>query len=32
MSPVIYEQIMKGVTALDLVMDKLNSERYAPIH
>lgn len=32
MSPVIFEQIMKGVTALDLVMDKLNSERYAPIH
>ena len=32
MSPTIFEQIMKGVTALDLVMDKLNSERYAPIH
>ena len=32
MSPVIFEQIMKGVTALDLVLDKLNSERYAPIH
>lgn len=31
MSPSIYEQIMKGVTALDLVMDKLNSERYACI-
>lgn len=32
MSPVIFEQIMKGVTALDLVLDKLNSERYTPIH
>lgn len=31
-SPVIFEQIMKGKTALDLVYDKLNSERYACIH
>lgn len=31
-SPVLFEQIMKGKTALDLVMDKLNSERYACIH
>lgn len=29
MSPVIYEQVMKGLTAWDLMMDKLNSERYA---
>lgn len=29
MSPVLYEQIMKGLTAWDLMMDKLNSERYA---
>ena len=32
MSPVIFEQIMKGKTAIDLMMDKLNSERYACIH
>lgn len=32
MSPVIFEQIMKGLTAYDLMMDKLNSERYAAIH
>lgn len=31
MSPVLYEQIMKGLTAWDLMMDKLNSERYACI-
>lgn len=31
MSPVIFEQIMKGLTAYDLMMDKLNSERYAAI-
>lgn len=31
MSPVLYEQIMKGLTAYDLMMDKLNSERYACI-
>ena len=31
MSPVIYEQLMKGLTAWDLMMDKLDSERYAPI-
>ena len=29
MSAVLYEQIMKGLTAWDLMMDKLNSERYA---
>lgn len=32
MSPVIYEQLMKGKTAYMLMMDKLDSERYAPIH
>ena len=32
MSPVIFEQIMKGKTAIDLMMDKLDSERYACIH
>ena len=31
MSPVLFEQIMQNKTALDLVMDKLNSERYACI-
>ena len=31
MSPVIFEQIMKGKTAEDLMMDKLNEERYACI-
>ena len=31
MSPVIYEQIMKGKTAYDLMMDKLDSERYKAI-
>lgn len=30
-SPVIFEQIMKGKTAIDLMMDKLDSERYACI-
>lgn len=30
-SPVLFEQIMKGKTAFDLMMDKLNSERYACI-
>ena len=31
MSPVIYEQVMKDLTAWDLMMDKLDSERYAAI-
>ena len=31
-SPVLFEQIMSGKTGLDLVLAKLNSERYAPIH
>ena len=31
-SPVIYEMVMTGKTGLDLVMDKLNSERYSVIH
>lgn len=30
-SSVLFEQIMTGKTGLDLVLDKLNSERYAPI-
>ena len=30
-SPVIFEQIMKGKTAFDLMLDKLDSERYACI-
>lgn len=30
-SPVIFEQVMKGKTAYDLMFDKLNSERYACI-
>lgn len=32
MSPVIFEQVMKGLTAWDLMMDKLNSPRYECIH
>ena len=31
-SPVLFEQIMQNKSALDLVLDKLNSERYAVIH
>ena len=31
-SPVIFEQVMKGKTGYDLMMDKLNEERYACIH
>ena len=31
MSPTIYEQVMKGLSAYDLMMDKLNSERYSVI-
>lgn len=30
-SPVLFEQIMKGKNAFDLMMDKLNDERYACI-
>ena len=30
-SPVIFEQVMKGLTAWDLMMDKLDSPRYACI-
>ena len=30
-SPVIFEQVLKGVSGYDLMLDKLNSERYAPI-
>ena len=31
-SPILFEQIMKGKTGYDLMMDKLNEERYACIH
>lgn len=31
MSPTLFEQILKGVTAFDLMFDKLDSERYACI-
>lgn len=31
-SPVIYEMVMTGKTGLDLILDKLNTERYAAIH
>lgn len=31
MSPVIFEQVMKGLTAWDLMMDKLDSPRYEVI-
>ena len=30
-SPVIFEQVMKGVTGYELMLDKLNSDRYAVI-
>lgn len=30
-SPVLFEQIMSGKTGLDLVLEKLNSERYAAV-
>ena len=30
-SPVIFEQIIKGKTAWDLVLDKLLSERYEAV-
>ena len=32
MSPMIFEQVMKNLTAIDLVMDKLNNKRYECIH
>lgn len=31
MSPVIFEQVMKDLSAYDLMMDKLNSERYKDV-
>lgn len=31
-SPVLFEQVMKGKTAFDLMMDKLDSSRYECIH
>jgi hypothetical protein len=31
-SPVLFEQILKGKTAYDLMFDKIDSERYALIH
>ena len=31
-SPVLFEQIMQGKTAYDLMLAKLDSDRYAPIH
>lgn len=31
MSPVIFEQVLTGKTGLDLILDKLDSERYAVI-
>ena len=30
-SPVIFEMVMKGKTGVDLMLDKLDSERYACI-
>ena len=32
MSPVLFEQILSGKTGYDLMLDKLNSERYKDIH
>ena len=31
-SPILFEQVMKGLTAVDLMMDKLNNKRYECIH
>lgn len=31
-SPVLFEQVMSGKTGLDLMLDKLNSERYAEVN
>lgn len=31
-SAVLFEQVTKGITAQDLMYEKLDSERYAPIH
>ena len=31
-SPVLFEQVLKGVSAVQLMLDKLNSERYKNIH
>ncbi len=31
-SPTLFQQVMTGKTGLELVMEKLNSERYAKIH
>ena len=31
-SPVLFEQIMSGKTSIDLMLEKLNSERYNAIH
>jgi hypothetical protein len=31
-SAVLFEQVAKGITAQDLMYEKLDSERYAPIH
>jgi hypothetical protein len=31
MSPILFEQICKGVTGIDLMLDKLNSDRYSVI-
>ena len=31
MSPVIFEQVMKNLSAYDLMMDKLNSDRYSAV-
>ena len=31
MSPVLFEQVLKGVTAFDLMLDKLDSDRYSCI-
>ena len=31
-SPILFEQLIKGKTSIDVMMDKLNSSRYANIH
>ena len=31
-SPVLFEQVLKGVSAIQLMLDKLDSERYMNIH
>ena len=31
LSPILIQQVLSGVTGIDLMLEKLNTERYAPI-